>query len=149
MTMPHPVQDREHLKFRDATLDRSKVAVTIEQDPANPIPIYQTYGIAKKLFDETLSDPGNDVTVLAYTVTEVKLRILSVNLSCFIEGAASFLLNGNKVATSRTAPGKPDCLIKYEPFLELVTGDQLEVKFKARPNSPISEVESFINACEC
>lgn len=152
MTFPFDVREMENGNFRDASNigDRlTKRAVEVENQETNPVPVYQTFGTAKKLFGEGNTDPNNEVTVLSYTVTETKLRILSVNLSCFIEGKATFLVNGDKIATSRTAPAKPDCLIQYEPFLELVTGDILEVKFKARPNSAISEVESFINACEC
>lgn len=152
MTFPFDVKEMENGNFRDASSTGprlTKRAVEVENDASNPIPTYQTYGTAKKLFGENSTDPDNEVDVLVYTVTETKLRILSVNLSCFIEGKMTVLVNGDKVATARTAPAKPDAQVIYSPFLELVTGDEIEVKFKARPNSPVSEVESFINACEC
>jgi hypothetical protein len=114
----------------------------------SPIPVFQTFGTIKKLFNESITDPDVDVIVLSYVVTEDALRVLTANISCSIEGKMTFVINGQKIATARTAPAKPDAQIKYEPFLELVSGDVLEVKFKARPNSKVAEVESFINAYE-
>lgn len=145
--MKHNIKDREFDKFRAAENDLSKVATVLEQ--IDPVPVFQTFGIAKKLFGQSVTDPDNDVTVITYAVTEDKLRILTVNLSCFIEGKMTVLINGVAVATSRTAPSKPDASVLYSPFLELVTGDEIEIKFKARALSPVSEVESYINACEC
>jgi hypothetical protein len=151
MSFPFDVKEMENGNFRDAS-DKgnrlTKRAVEIENNASNPVPVFQIYGIARKLFGETVTQPNTDVSVLTYSVTEDKLKILSVNISCFVEGKASFLVNGSVIATGRTAPGKPDINIDYIPHLELVSGDQLEVKFKARPHSPTTEVESFINACE-
>lgn len=149
MTFPFDVREMEYGNFRDASDvgDRlTKRAVEIENDESNPIPVSPIYGTSGNLFSESNTDPDVDVVVLSYTVTQPKLRILSAKLSCFIEGKMTLLVNNNKIATSRTAPAKPDTGISFEPFLELVTGDILDVKFKARPNSAISEVESFINA---
>lgn len=152
MTFPFDVKEMENGNFRDASgvaPRKTKRAVEIENSPANPIPTYQTFGEPKVIFDETLTIPDSDVVVILYTVTEPMLRVTKVNLSCFTEGKVSLVINSATVATKRTAPSKPDAVISFEPFIELVTGDVLEVKFKARPNSPVNEVESYINACGC
>lgn len=135
-------------KFRDAGGDNSKVAVTIEQDESNPVPVYQSFGETRNLYDENSTDPGNEVIVLSYSVTQTSFRIVKASTSCHIEGKMIISVNGSNIATSRTAPGKPDAQVSWYPYLELVSGDEVEVKFKARPGSPVAEVESFINATE-
>lgn len=153
MTFPFDVKEMDYQDFRDAsTLSNprhTKRAVEVENDSSNPIPTYTTYGDPRILFGETVTVPDSDVVVLTYTVVEAELKITKVNLSCFTEGKVSFVVNLNTIATKRTAPGNPDAVISFEPFIELVTGDVVEVKFKARANSPVNEVESFINACGC
>jgi len=146
--MQNEIRDREYAKFRPAGASDSKVAVTIEQDNSNPIAVYQSFGDASNLYGEDVTDPGNDVVILSYSVTQTKFRIIKASTSCHIEGKMTVSVNGSSVATSRTAPGKPDAEVSWYPYLELVTGDSVEVKFKARPSSAISEVESFINASE-
>lgn len=147
--MQNEIRDREYARFRAATPgELSKVAVTIEQDPSNPVPVFISYGTIKTLYDDDVTIADTDVTVLSYTVTELKLGIQDINSSCSIEGKMTFLINGSPVATSRSAPGKPDLTIKYNPYIEVVSGDIIEVKFKARPLSAVTEVESYINAVE-
>lgn len=145
--MKHDVREREYDKFRPADNEKSKVAVVLEQEEA--IPVFQTFGTIKNIFNESLTDPGMDVDVITYTVTEPKLRVMKASVSCFVEGKMTLLVNGNKVSTCRTAPGKPDAATVFTPFIELVSGDQLKATFKARTNSPVAEIEIFINACEC
>lgn len=153
MTFPFEVKEMDYHDFRDAATlanpRHTKRAVEIENEASNPVPVYQTHGITKLIYNETVTDPDVEVSVINYTVTEVFLKIITVNLSCYIEGKMTVIINGDKKATSRTAPAKPDCSVRFEPFFELVTGDTIEVKFKARPSSKIAEVESFINSCEC
>jgi hypothetical protein len=142
-------RDRDYKSFVDSPSrgsDYSAREVFVGNQENEPVPTYQALSTNKQLFDETLTDPDVYVSVLSHTVTDLKVRILSVNLSCHVEGKAIFTVNGDTVATSRTAPSKPDCKIEYVQFLELVTGDEIEVKFKARPNSAITEVESYIHA---
>jgi hypothetical protein len=152
MTFPFDVKEMENGNFRDASNvapRKTKRAVEVENDPSNPVPVYQTHGITKLIFDESSTVPDTDVSVINYTVSEVFLKVITVNISCYIEGKMTVFINGSKKATARTAPAKPDASIRFEPFFELVTGDTIEVKFKARPDSKIAEIESFINACEC
>jgi len=153
MTFPFDVKEMDNQDFRDASTianpRHTKRAVEVENDASNPIPVFQTFGTTKLIFDEDVTDPDVDVSIINYSVTEVFLKVMTVNLSCHIEGKMTVLINGSKMATSRTAPAKPDASVRFEPFFELVTGDTIEVKFKARPNSKVAEVESYINACEC
>lgn len=145
--MQNEIRDREYAKFRAASPgELSKVAVVVEQDPSNPIPITIVSGTNRYIFDESLTDPDVEKTILSYTITDASLGIKTVNLSCHIEGKTIFFINGGTIATSRTAPGKPDCEIKFDPPIEVVLNDVIEVKFKARPQSAIAEVESYINA---
>lgn len=147
--MQADLKTREYDKFREADLGLTKVAVTIEQDASNPVPVYPIYGIPKNLYGDSATVPDTEVSVLTYTVIETKLRILSVNLSCSIEGKATVTVNGDKVATSRTGAGKPDSTIQFLPYYELLLDDVLEVTFTARPQSKITDVETYINACQC
>lgn len=146
--MKNNVTDREFDKFRPADNDKSKVAVTVEQDPSDPIPVYQSLGALKNFFGESLTVPGSEITVLTHNVTEVLLKIMIVKISCHIEGKMTVYVNGEKIVTARTAPGKPDAEISYGACIELVTNDVIDITFKARPDSKIAEVEAFINANE-
>lgn len=150
--MSHPVEsvkDLEQRKFRTGLNNTRKVAVTVEQDASNPIPTYPIYGDPVNFFGEASTDPDADVEVINETVSIACLRVMDINVSCFVEGKISVLVNGNPVGTARTAPGKPDAKVWFNPFIQLSQNDVLVVKFKARPNSKVAEVESFINACEC
>jgi hypothetical protein len=147
--MKEDVKLREYDKFRPADNEKSKVATVLEQPIDNPVPTYPVFGTPTPIFGETLTDPGEEVELVNRPTTEAMLRLVDVNVSCHIEGKAIVKVNDTTVATARTAPGKPDAKIRFAPFYELALGDVLTVHFKARPNSPEAEVETYANACNC
>jgi len=112
----------------------------------NPIPIYEANGIPKTIFNESVTDPGQEKEILSYTVTELKLRILRVDVSCNIEGTASIVVNGVKIGTSRTAPGMPNAFIVFDRYKEVIQDDIISINFNARPYSPVGEIEALINS---
>ena len=97
-------------------------------------------------FNESTTSPGAEVLVDTYTVTVNPLFVFSVKVSCPIEGKALVVVNGTTVSSGRTSPGYPETKMDFYPRMELSIGDVLEIKFKARQNSAITEVESYINA---
>lgn len=98
------------------------------------------------LFDESTTIPDTEVSVTTHTVVGQKLFVYSTKVSCSIEGKALVVVNGNKIASGRTSPGSPESKMDFYPRLELSIGDVLEIKFKARQNSVIAEVEAYTNA---
>lgn len=144
-------RDKENKSYVDSPSRGSNFSaqeVYIGNSSSSPFPVFVVIGDIKTLFSSSVTIPDTDVTVISYTITEPKLRINKINLSCSIEGKMTFLVNSLPVATSRTAAGKPDAQIEYSPYIELSAGDMIEVNFKARQNSASSEVESYINASE-
>jgi hypothetical protein len=146
MTIPCALQEREQDKFREGESGKTVVAVTY--DSTTPVPTFETYGTPTRFFGETLSTAGSDVDVLEIT-SSTNLKVLTIGLSCFIEGKVTISVDGNKTITGRTAPGKPDVIFDLRPYIEVALGQVVTVTFKARPNSPQAEVESYITACEC
>jgi hypothetical protein len=140
------LKDLEFDKFRPADNNKSKVATTIEQDPDSPVPVYQTYGNSYPLYGESSTSPGSEVELINDNVSASSIRVLDVNLSCHIEGKVIVKIDGVAVATGRTAPGRPDVKIIFNPFREVLQNENLSVVFKARPGSIVSEVEAYINA---
>lgn len=142
-------RDRSHRSFVESPSrgsDGTAQEVYVGNGDNAPVPTYQFYGTPTVLSGNGVTQPDNDAELISEVVTVDKLRIININVSCFVEGKTSFLVNGQVIATSRTAPSKPDAVIPFIPYYEALLGDVIEVKFKARPNSPIGEVESYINA---
>lgn len=84
--MPSNLPERESRKFRDASGSNSKVAVTIEQDPSSPIPVYVTDSVSELNlieFDEITSVPNSTLSdVQIYTVPMgKKLKLKTISLS--------------------------------------------------------------------
>lgn len=135
MTMPHPVQDREHLKFRDATLDRSKVAVTIEQDPANPIPInvnespelpagYESVNYYNQVLSVATSV---NTTVISKTITDTNFFLDRIEVGGSNKAIYTILINASIVGLKRTYYTYLNESFSFSE-LKLNTGDTIEVK---------------------
>lgn len=142
-------RDKDNKSFvespsRGANYTAQEVYVGNQQD--NPMPVYDIGTTPKTIFNESLTDPGQEKEILSYTVAELMLRILRVDVSCSIEGTAYFLVNGVKVATSRTAPGAPNASIIFDRYKEVIQDDVISVNFKARPYSPVGEIEALVNS---
>lgn len=77
-------KDRDFLKFREATQGRTKVAVELEQNFANPIPVsFSELGEPLQIYDEALSVAGlSTETVIDYTVPVLKgLSLDNIHIS--------------------------------------------------------------------
>lgn len=70
MTLPRSSRDREQQKFREPSLDKVSVAVTIEQEAGSTVPVTITgAGVATNNYSEVTSvASGATVDVLTYTV---------------------------------------------------------------------------------
>lgn len=97
-------------------------------------------------YDEAVTIPDTEVTVHTQTIAPTTLIVYMAKVSCPIEGRGILYVNSVKVASSRTAAGSPEGIMEFPKGLILSIGDELELKFKARANSAIAEVETFIHA---
>ena len=84
MTLPNSYRDREQARFREPTLDKVSVAVTIEQENNNPVPVeFTESGVDFYQFNEVSSiASAASATVLTYTIPiGQSLTINGVNVS--------------------------------------------------------------------
>lgn len=143
MTMRNDVKLREYDKFRPAATDLTKVAVTIEQDPANPIPInvnespdlpdgYESVSI----FSAAAAVATSVETVVnSIIVSSEFLLIDSIEVSGTNRARFNLYLNNSLVATKRTNNLNLETEFKFSTY-KLVQTDKLEVKvYHERPDA--------------
>jgi hypothetical protein len=97
MPMSPEIRDREHSKFRDADDNKSKVAVSIEQSPSNPIPVASTQLSLKTLIDEVSlslsyvgdADPGSTESSSVWRIRKIE-TIGTITYVLFASGLPDF-----------------------------------------------------------
>jgi hypothetical protein len=137
------IDDRELAKFRDASGTLSKVAVTLEQDSDNPIPVIFGGGIPFFISNELPTIPDTDIDLISFLYSGTdEMRLTSFGISCHIEGTASLYIDGNYIYSIRTNAGLSNADFMFKPYY-IVTGF-VEVKFKARNNSAVTTASGFI-----
>lgn len=106
MPMPSSFRDRDQAKFRDATNNRSKVAVEIENETPLDIsfsPTLPTGYVAANYFNQITSVPsGSLTTILSKTVLTTALTIDSIELSGDNKAEFRVFINASLVAVKRT-----------------------------------------------
>ncbi len=141
------IDDRELVKFRDATGTLSKVAVVVEQDPSNPIPVIQSNGTPFFFSNEEDTVPATNVNLISNLyIGPLERRVISFGVSCHIEGIASLYVDGVFKYSVRTNPSTSNAEFYFTPYL-VVTG-LIEVDFKARDNSAVTTVSAFIQGTD-
>lgn len=135
MALTSSKTDREFNKFRDAGAPNTKVAVTIEQDPSNPIPITTNESpdlpdgyTAVNYFDETTSVSTSVLTsIISLTVSDEFLLLSRIEFGGSNKAEYQLILNSSVVGRKRTY-----YTYLNESFecgdLKLLTGETLEVK---------------------
>lgn len=89
MSLPGDVKDRTYAAFRDAGqlagVNQTKVAVSVDQDPGSPIPVFvtDTAGYVASYFvaEATGVPQGVETTILTKVVTEDELRLMQISCS--------------------------------------------------------------------
>jgi hypothetical protein len=141
------VKDMEQAKFRQATDKLVKVAVTVEQD--EPIPFVSDEGEPLFLSGQEPTDPNNEIEIIQHTVSAgLLLKVNRVIASCFVEGAMYLYADNVLKGSARTAPGKSEAVFEFNPAYRASSGEELSVKFKARPNSAVTEVECYLQGSQ-
>jgi hypothetical protein len=137
------IQEREYDKFRDAQLGRSKVAVTIEQDPANPIPINVNESpelpdgfIGTSLFNQSLSIPsGIESVIISHTVSAQNLVIDKIEVSGSNRATFNVYLDDVLIGVKRTNNLTLETSFDFAS-LTLATSNKIEVKvIHTRPDA--------------
>lgn len=130
MSLAGTLQHREYDKFG---LNKSgKTAVRVITDDGLPV----TDFIGDYVFIDSVDQPlsaNTQTTVISYTVPVGKKFYIGAFLStCRTEMFAEIFIDGSKVGSGRTAPGKPDINLQFRPIREVAEGLTLEVKLTAR-----------------
>ena len=63
-----------------------------------------------------------------------------------MSGLWELLFDGSVVGSGRVGPGGLDSHKPFNPAISAANGVVIELKFKARPGSPIVDVDGFIDA---
>jgi hypothetical protein len=136
----------------EGTDDRGRLHVKIANKGTEPIPVSLTdieTGNSIHQYNQIATDPGNDVTILTTSVPAGKTWAVSnVDVTCRIEGVGYLKIAGITVGSFRTGAAKPRDKIEFNPRIQADAGDSIEVVFKARTGSPITDVESLFQALE-
>jgi len=141
--MPTTSQQREYNKFRPGQNDQTKVATTIEQDSSNPIPTIEQQGQPFFESGEEITSPASEVLVLSFNYSgSLQRRMTKFGVSSSVEGVASLYIDGNKVYSIRTNAAISNPEFCFDPY-KIISG-LIELKFRARENSPITAVNAFI-----
>jgi len=138
------VKDNESNRFRPSGL-LSKVAVTIEQDPSAPIPVYLSNASGEHFFlsSEVVTVAGLEVIVLSDTFIGLEeRRINSFGISCYTEGIASLYIDDVWIWSIRTNPSDSNIDFNLKEYLTVIS--KIEVKFRAREGSPVRSVNAFV-----
>lgn len=111
----------------------------------------------------TVSSPGdehhrwdtkalvNDSFVDIFTETVpagVKRVIHETGVSCPTTGVFELLVDGNIVASGRTAPAKPDAKRNFSKGKTVASGLEIKLRFKARSNGPSNPVDGYYEATD-
>jgi hypothetical protein len=130
----------------DDAFGRRSVHTKIGNKPTEPIPVGNP-GTPYFKDGASPTDPGNPVTLIDDTVPLGTTRMLSQILaSCSVSGYLEVTAAGQVIATGRTAPGKTDILIPFNPPRPIPENIELKVTFTARLSTPVASVESYIQA---
>lgn len=147
MSMSPNINDRELKKFREvsSSSDLSKVAVVVEQ--TEPIPTAENFGFPFFISDEQDTNPAVDEVVLTTLYSgSMERRLNAFGVSCHVEGTASLYVDGNFIYSIRTNPSTSNPEFYFSPY-KVVSG-LIEVRFKARDNSPVTKVSAFIQGTD-
>lgn len=127
------LNDRENRKFRDAGAPNTKVAVSVEQDANNPIPV----NIVDEGFGGDLLNIFSEITSVATnTETEIDSYTVPFGQSFFLRlidvsgtnmAKYTIELNASKIAVKRTYFTHFNTDFDFKS-LELVSGDVLKIK---------------------
>lgn len=86
-------------------------------------------------------------TVLTDTVPGSTTRsLVQVVVSTFSPGKVSVEIAGTEVASGRTAPGKPDVVLTFNPNRPASASDTIDVKFNGRISG--TDIEAYLFALD-
>jgi len=138
------IRDREHEKFREASGDLTKVAVSIEQSISEPVPVsFTELGEPLNVYDEAPSVAGLATeTIIDYTVPALKgLDVKHIHISG--ENKSVFTIEINSVIVYKHRIWFTKFSDNIETTIRLQSGDNLKVIVENKSNS-ISDFNSTI-----
>ena len=111
--------------------------------------IVQQGGSPWTTWDQIATVPGTLAQILTFTVPAGVTRTISkAGISCSMTGCWELSVNDVVQLSGRTSPAYPDSFVKIPDGLPLAALDIVKLKFKARTNSPIVNVDGFIGAID-
>jgi len=129
-------QEREYDKFRSASGNLSKVAVSVEQDNTSPVPVYFTEnGESLNLYDEQLSVAGlASENIINYTVPLTKgVEFKNLHISGDNKSIFSILVNDVVILKHRIWFTKFSDSIPLN--IDLIASDNIKITVENKTNS--------------
>jgi hypothetical protein len=145
--------DRDKNSFRESPqhgIDYPARAVIIENDNTDPIPVYITDaepGTPTLITDERATDPGNQQELISFVVgVGVTLDLYQARVVTRVHGKWRVTVDGQLVGSGRTGPSISELSqFSWSPRLSATSGQNVKVLFTAHADTPMSEVEAYLN----
>lgn len=146
MAIPCTTLELENKKFVECPQGSGKVAVRamICSESNEPIYIKSESGDRTNIFGEIATSPNSEVLVVSYTLTQ-SLALCEVGLSSNVEGVGFLYLNDVKIRSLRTSPSEKNPSKPFQPNYRLPIGAKLDIKFTARANSAVTDIEAYLD----
>lgn len=94
---------------------------------------------------QSLTNPGNSVTLVNYTVPAGdSVRLLHFAGSCALEGRFEIKIDSQIIGSCRTQPGAPNCDFYWSPLREVLPSEVITVEFIAMAGRPSTFVEAYL-----
>jgi hypothetical protein len=93
--------------------------------------------------------PGVEQTLLSLTIPALTTRFVhQVVVVCRMEGSFRVLSDSSLIGSGRTGAAQSNVAFNFSPPRPLLAGSVLDVLFESRPNSPVVDVEVFVQAAD-
>jgi len=137
------VDDNGNQVLRKAAIVIDKNTYKIRVDNSDELELFFPL-IGTPLFEEAskITTPGIEQALISITTTAIT-RIQKVMCTCRQPGVLNVYADGNLVGSKRLNAANINAEISWTPWREIVSGKDIEIKYKASSNRGASDVEAY------
>lgn len=126
---------------------RRSLHVLVTNGDGQPIPIQITTAVEEgEFFDfEGETTPGAEQILISETVPVGELwRLAQTHVSTVNDGVMRVRVDGDLVASARTAPGNPNAPFSWSIKRPILAGGAIELAFEAYGDQPLADLEAYL-----